>query len=216
MPTPSRTLGPLLLAAVLLLAACGEDRPALEPLPDGAVVLAFGDSLTAGVGARLTATPGGPDTYPARLADLTGLTVINAGVPGEISARGLARLPSLLARHRPDLVLICHGGNDLLRRLPRKALAANLAAMVRTCRDTGAQVVLIAVPRPRLLTSPADVYEDVAREQDVPLERDALTDILADGGLKSDLVHPNAAGYARLAEAVAALLARAGALPQEP
>jgi lysophospholipase L1-like esterase len=72
--------------------------------------------------------------------------------------------------------------------------------------------MLIAVPEPGLLPSPADFYQDIAKEFSLPYEDGALAKILRDNELKSDLVHPNAKGYARLAEAVAGVLRRSGAI----
>jgi lysophospholipase L1-like esterase len=193
----------LLLA---LLAACGGGQPKLPRLAPDAVVLAFGDSLTAGVGAN----PG--ESYPARLEALIGRKVVSSGVPGETSAGGLARLPAALEEARPQLVILCEGGNDFLQKLDDAQAASNLRAMVRMVRAQGAQVVLIAVPKPGLLPSPPDFYSAIAREFAVPHEETTLRKILTDNALKSDLVHPNAAGYARLAEAVAALLRKTGAI----
>ena len=188
-----------------LLAACG-GQPKLPPLAPNAVVLAFGDSLTFGVGANTG------ESYPARLEALIGRKVVSAGVPGEASAEGLARLPSALEQAKPQLVILCHGGNDLLRKLDEAQAANNIRAMVRLAKARGAQVVLIGVPKPGLLPSPAGFYEDIARELKLPYEGATLRKILTDNALKSDLVHPNAAGYARLAEAVAALLRKASAV----
>jgi acyl-CoA thioesterase I len=84
--------------------------------------------------------------------------------------------------------------------------------MVRLARAQGAQVVLVAVPKPGLLPTPANFYSAVAKEFGLPQEESALRKILTDNALKSDLVHPNAAGYARLAEAIAALLRKTGAI----
>lgn len=84
--------------------------------------------------------------------------------------------------------------------------------MVRLARAQGAEVVLIGVPKPGLLPSPAAFYADIAKELRLPYEETALKKILTDNALKSDLVHPNAAGYARLAQAVAALLKKTGAV----
>jgi len=188
-----------------LFAACG-GQPKLTPLSPNAVVLAFGDSLTFGTGANTA------ESYPARLETLIGRKVASAGVPGEASAEGLARLPSALNDARPQLVILCHGGNDLLRKLDEAQAANNIRAMVRLARAQGAQVVLVGVPKPGLLPSPAGFYADIAREFRLPYEETALKKILTDNGLKSDLVHPNAAGYARLAEAIAALLKKTGAV----
>ena len=194
-----------LLLLLLALTACG-GPPKLPRLAPNAVVLAFGDSLTFGTGANPH------EGYPVRLEALIDRKVVASGVPGEVSAEGLARLPSALDEAKPQLLILCHGGNDLLRKLDEAQAANNLRAMIRLARAKGAEVVLVGVPKPGLLPSPAGFYEDVAREFRLPYEGAALRKILTDNALKSDLVHPNAAGYARLAEAVAALLKKAGAV----
>lgn len=195
------------ISVALLLAGCSEPAPRLRPLAPDAVVLAFGDSLTFGSGAPAE------ESYPAVLARRIGREVIRSGVPGELSAQGRQRLPGALARHRPALVILCHGANDLLRGRPVDALAENLAQMVALVRATGADVLLVGVPAPRLThLHLASVYTDVAATGRVPLVGDALPGILGDDSLKSDGFHPNAAGYARLAAAIAAALEAHGAL----
>lgn len=183
-----------------------DSGPELAPLAPGATILAFGDSLTYGTGARED------EAYPQVLARLTGHPVVNAGVPGEITERGLARLPRVLEETAPALVVLCHGGNDILRKLPAERTAEHLTQMIRTIRATGAQVVLLGVPRFGILLDTAELYEEVAEREQVAIEADVLPDILSDNALKSDPIHPNAAGYARLAEAVHALLRARGAL----
>jgi lysophospholipase L1-like esterase len=199
-----RAFGILLLAAAV--AGCGGNAPKLSKLPADAVVLAFGDSLTFGTGAQPEAS------YPAVLEKLIGRKVWNEGVPGEISAAGLERLPSALEQYQPGLLILCHGGNDFLRKLGDAQAAENLRAMIRLARQKGVAVVLIAVPKPGLLPSPPDFYAEIAKEFGLPYEDTALKTILRDNELKSDLAHPNAKGYARIAEAVAALLKKNGAL----
>ena len=195
-----------LLFAAVLLAACGAKTPTLPRLGTDAVVLAFGDSITFGTGA------GGNQSYPAVLEALIGRKVLGAGVPAEVSAAALARLPSALDYYKPQLLILCSGGNDFLRKLGKQQAADNLRAMVRTARDKGVAVMLIAVPEPGLMPSPPDFYRDIAKEFGIPYEDVALAKILRDNELKSDLVHPNAKGYARLAEAVAEVLRKSGAL----
>lgn len=187
----------LLVAAV---AVCGCGRPSLRPLAPEAVVVAFGDSLTEGVGAAEE------ESYPAVLATLLGRTVINAGVPGEVSEEGAERLPQVLRKHHPDLVVICHGGNDFLRRAEDAQVERNVQAMVEAAQAAGADVILLGVPRPGLFLKVSPVYEAVARRQGVPCEKKALPKILGSPSLKSDAIHPNADGYRKLAEAVAALI----------
>ena len=72
--------------------------------------------------------------------------------------------------------------------------------------------VLIAVPSPAITLSPEPLYREIAAEMKIPIEEEALTMVLSDGSLKSDYIHPNAAGYRRLAESIAALLRKSGAL----
>jgi lysophospholipase L1-like esterase len=200
----------LYIAALMFVACatagCGGAAPKLSKLPADAVVLAFGDSLTFGTGAQPEAN------YPAVLEKLIGRKVGNAGVPGEVSAAGLARLPSALDDYQPKLLILCHGGNDLLRRLDEAQTAENLRGMIRHTKQRGIEVVLIAVPKPGLFPSPPDFYASIAKEFGLPYEDAALQAIVRDNELKSDVVHPNARGYTRLAEAVAALLKKSGAL----
>ena len=190
----------------MLVAACGAKTPNLPRLSPEAVVLAFGDSLTFGTGA------GENQSYPALLQGLIGRPVYGAGQPGEVSAAGLARLPSALEYYNPRLLILCTGGNDFLRKLGKQQAAENIRAMVRLAQDKGVAVMLIAVPEPGLMLSPPDFYKDIAREFGIPYEDAALAAILRDNELKSDLIHPNSKGYARLAQAVADVLKRSGAL----
>jgi lysophospholipase L1-like esterase len=196
----------MILAAALLLPACSK-TPQLPLLAADATILAFGDSLTFGTGA------GEAESYPAVLARLTGRKVVNAGIPGEVSAVGLQRLPELLERERPVLLILCHGGNDLIARRDHQLIADNLRAMIRTAGDRGVPVLLVAVPALGLTLKPPSLYEELAREFRIPLERKALAHILGKNSLKSDYIHPNAAGYRLLAEALAELLKKSGALP---
>jgi len=146
------------------------------------------------------------------LERLTGRTVVNAGVPGEVSAEALRRLPRVLAEAAPDLLILCTGGNDFLRRQSSAALERNLRAMVAAAREAGVPVVLVGVPAFGLFLDTAEVYHRVAEDLEVPMQDDILGELLGDNRYKSDHVHPNAAGYRLMAEAIAALLEAHGAL----
>lgn len=199
----------LLLWLLTLLTACGSGQydEQLNALSHDAVILAFGDSLTYGTGANHQT-----ESYPAVLAELSGQTVINAGVPGEISQQGLVRIEQLLAEHQPQLVLLCHGGNDLIRKLDTDKLKQNLSQMIAQIRAQGAQVVMLSVPRPGVFLNAAPLYREVAESEQVLLENEIIADIVSEVSLKSDAIHPNAEGYRRLAERVYQLLTTAGAL----
>ena len=195
----------LACAVLALLAGCG-DAPKLPPLARDAVVLAFGDSLTFGTGASEA------DSYPAQLARRIGRTVVRAGLPGEVSAAGLARLPAALDEHQPALVILCHGGNDFLRRQDKRRTAENLVAMIRLAKDRGVAVVLVGTPEPGFTLTPPGFYEEAARQFKLPYEGGIIGKVLRDPSLKSDPIHPNARGYGLIAERLAELLKQAGAV----
>ena len=193
------------LLFLLQLAACSK-TPQIPPLAADAVILAFGDSLTYGTGA------GESESYPAVLEKLIGRRVLNAGIPGELSETGLQRLPEILDREKPALLLLCHGGNDLLQKIDRSVTVGNLREMIRIARDKGVSVVLLSVPAPDLSLAPPAYYAEIAKETGTPIESRALPRILGKSGLKSDHIHPNAAGYRVLADSVYDLLKKSGAL----
>lgn len=171
-------------------------------------MLAFGDSLTFGSGVEKLYN------YPAILGKLSQLEVINAGIPGEETDAGLQRLPELLDRYRPELVIITHGGNDFLRRRERASTRQHLASMLSLVDEYGSQAVLIAVPEPGIFLDAAPLYAELAQEHGVPLEADILSQLLADRSMKSDQIHFNEAGYRRMALAIHQLLLDSGALAQ--
>ena len=198
-------IGVLLAVFLLLVSGCGQQAKLPLLAPD-AIVVAFGDSLTYGTGANEE------ESYPAQLARITGRRVVREGVPGEVSATGLARLPAALDEHRPRLLILCHGGNDFLRRLPKEQAAENVRAMIRLAKDRGVEVLLIGTPEIGFTLTPPEFYAGIAKQFGIPYEGDVLTKILRNGELKSDQIHPNAQGYRLMAERVAELLRKSGAI----
>jgi acyl-CoA thioesterase I len=190
---------------IVLLAGCGA-RPALERLPSDAVVLAFGDSLTFGTGASEE------ESYPAQLEKLIGRRVVRAGVPGEVTAQALARLPAALDEHAPRLLLLCIGGNDFLRRLGNEQAERNVREMVKLARSRGVAVLLIGTPEPGFTVTPPKFYSGIAKEYRLPYEEGIIGEILRDRTLKADPIHPNARGYRLIAERLAETLRTSGAI----
>ena len=200
----SRRLLSLVLAAAL--AACGGSGPPMDKLADDAVVLAFGDSLTYGTGAARE------ESYPAQLERGIRRKVVNAGVPGETSAAGLERLAEVLDEVKPAMLILCHGGNDFLRKMDEARAASNVRAMIAMARDKQIAVVLLATPKPTLPPSVPAFYRQIAEEAGVPFEEAVVKKVLTDRDLKSDLVHPNAEGYRLIARTLEKMLRRSGAV----
>lgn len=202
-----RYSGIFIATLLLLLSACSENSHTLPPLSSDAVILAFGDSLTYGYGA------GRDESYPAVLAHLTQRKVINAGISGEQSDAGLQRLPRLLDEYRPQLLILCHGGNDMLRRKNIAKMERNLEKMAMLSRERGIPVILLGVPSPALFgLESAAPYRQLAKKLTLPFDGEIIPEILSDSDLKSDQIHPNAKGYRMMAEAVYALMQKTGAL----
>ncbi|EXI78268.1 MAG: Acyl-CoA thioesterase I precursor [Candidatus Accumulibacter appositus] len=211
LPLQRLLLATVLLLALLLATACG-DATKGQALPAGSTVLAFGNSITYGTGAR----PG--EDYPTQLAALSDWQVANAGIPGDTSAAARDRIEAALAATRPALVIVELGGNDFLRRRPAAAVKEDLRAIVSTIRHSGAQVILVAVPKFSLLGAisgrlpDSEIYAELANEEKLPLVAEALAEVLSDPELKADPIHPNADGYRQLAAAIAEQLREAGLL----
>lgn len=200
----------LALFVTALAAGCGGRKA--DPIARGAVVLVIGDSITAGYGL-------GPDkAWTAVLETKSGWRVVNAGVSGDTSAGGRARLPALLEEHRPAAVIVELGGNDMLRRQSSSETVANLDAMLDAIRAAGARPILMATPQPSIAgvafssLSDAPFYAEIAERKKVPLIADALATVLSKADHKLDQLHPNLAGHQLLGEKVAAALADAGLL----
>ena len=189
-----------------LLVGCGAKVPRLTKLGASDVIVAFGDSLTFGTGANAA------ESYPVVLSQLIARNVVRAGVPGEVSEGGLQRLQAVIDEHNPKLMIVCLGGNDMLRKVSETQTKNNLRTIIKTIQAQGIAVLLVGVPKPALVTSAAPFYGEIAKEFNIPYEGKIVTDVLYRPDEKSDPIHPNAKGYRRMAEGIAALLKKAGAV----
>ena len=196
--------------AAAVLAACGKRKSSAAALKSDARVLAIGDSLTFGYGAS-------PDaSWPVKLGEITGWQVENAGVNGDTSAGALQRLPSLLAAGSYDAILIGIGGNDMLRGVSASATRDNIAALVKEAREHTPHVALLATPAPDAMRafvgslSDAPFYEEVAKSGQALLVANVYSSVLSDASLRSDRIHANAEGYAKVAQLLADQLKAAG------
>ncbi|WOH37719.1 GDSL-type esterase/lipase family protein [Thalassotalea fonticola] len=191
-------------SVLFLLASCGEAK--LSRLSYDAKILAFGDSLTAGKGVNKKFS------YPATLANLTNLDVINAGVSGELTSAGLLRLPSVIAEHSVDVMILLEGGNDILQNKNLMDTKENLAQMIELAQLHNIEVVLIGVPKKSIFSDSAAIYQELAEQYNLVFEDEIIADLLTSPSLKSDSVHFNKQGYSELAERIYELLQDNGAL----
>jgi len=215
---------PLALAgALMVLCSCGKapqpDTPAetaAAPAPTPAptpsaspdprpVIVAFGDSLTAGFGAD----PG--QSYPdflQRDLDRAGYRyrVVNQGVSGDTTSGGLTRVEQAVAI-KPAIVIVELGGNDGLRGIPVQNIRENLAAILSQLKPSGARILLADMTLPpnygeEYVRSFQQVYADLARQDRVPSFVFPFRDLYVKRLLQPDGIHATAAGNALVADAV--------------
>ncbi|MCM2316564.1 MAG: arylesterase [Thermoanaerobaculia bacterium] len=163
---------------------------------NGSSVVAFGDSLTAGYGVS-----NGED-YPSKLSARTGVAILNAGVSGDTTEAALARIDEDVLSRGPRIVIVGLGGNDFLRGVPIAATETNLRTIVRKIQGAGGMVVLLGFTFPSISSNYGKMYERVAEEEGCLLVPELLEGIMTNPSLKSDEIHPNAPGYALMAERV--------------
>ncbi len=173
-------------------------------------MLVIGDSITAGFGLA-------PEqAWTTKLAADTGWQVINAGISGDTTSGGAARLPALLDENQPLVVIIELGGNDMLRRQPASGITKNLGEMVEQIQHRGAKPILMAVPKPSVAgvvfssLSDAPLYAEIARTKNIPLIEGVLSNTLSNPELKLDELHPNSAGHQRIGKETANALRKLG------
>jgi acyl-CoA thioesterase I len=162
--------------------------------------IAFGDSLTSGVGAS-----GGND-YPTLLSQKIGRKILNAGVPGETTEKSLNRVEQIV-RLQPRVVLLCLGGNDGLQQLPMDKTFENLSAIIDRLHEGGSFVVLIGVRSASISDRYAGRYKKLAKEKRVLYVPNILSGVLGTPNLMSDYIHPNDEGYKAIADRLDKILA---------
>lgn len=194
----------VLLALVCLIVSCS--KPELPILSPNDTIVAFGDSLTYGVGSS------GNQNYPQVLSQLTGLEVVNAGISGETTQGGIKRLEKVLDEHKPELMILMEGGNDILRNHNRISIKQNLSKMIQIAHSKNIAVILIGVPEKKLFSSSAPLYAELADEYNLVFDGEILSSLLRSTEYKSDPIHLNNAGYQKFAERIQQLLTEHGAI----
>ncbi len=160
--------------------------------PTGEVIICFGDSLTYGTGAAK-----GMD-YPSQLSRLIGIEVVNAGVPGDTTAKALNRIDEIIEMN-PRIVLITLGGNDLKNRVNKEIVFENLEKLIRIIQNNGALVILGGIDVPFWGRGFGKAYVELAEKTGSVLIQNIFKDILGKPQLMSDSIHPNSKGYTIMA-----------------
>lgn len=211
----------MLLALLLGLAMlCSwPAHPEKNPKAPERTLLVLGDSLSAGFG--LAAKEGWVWLLQQRVG-ARGWRVVNASISGETSAGGRSRISAELQRHKPALVIVALGANDGLRGLPVETAQANLAFILKACKQASAKVLLVGMEMPpnygaSYTEAFRNMYRVLAAKQDVPLLPFLLEPIARDrAAFQSDNLHPVAAAQPRLLEHVWTMLNSLTAPPPAP
>jgi acyl-CoA thioesterase-1 len=194
-----------------LIVLVGRNRGEIANLrsapPEGGIVI-VGDSLAAGVGARPE------ESFPSLLSASLGCRITNAGVSGNTTADGLARIDRILAG-RPWIVVVELGGNDFLGKIDKGETRRNLDEILRRIAASGSIPAVAAIELGLFTDEYGDIFEEAARRNRAFLIPDILGGVLGKPSLMADGIHPNAAGYRivadRLDDHLRTLIARTGA-----
>lgn len=159
----------------------------------GKNIICFGDSVTFGYGAG----PG--EDYPTALAKMVSIPVINSGIDGDTSSEALRRLDADILAREPLLVIIEFCGNDFLRKVPIEETVKNIKEMVERIRASGAMVAIADVSSGMFLKEYNEAFSKLAKAEGAIFIPCILRGIITNPSMKSDFLHPNAAGYKMIA-----------------
>ena len=194
----------LLLSVILYFSF--DNTKKIDPIGKNGVILAFGDSLTLGVGTSEEYS------YPKVLEELCELKVINSGVSGETTREGLIRFPRVLTQTKPDLIILIEGGNDILRNVPYENIKNNIIKMVEHAINKNIPILLIGVPEKKIFSDAAPFYNEIAIKYDLPYTDSIIGSLLRSSEYKSDSIHFNKEGYQKMGTEIHQLLQKSGAL----
>ena len=155
----------------------------------GTKIICFGDSITFGYGAQTQ------ESYPVVLSKMIQIPVINAGIDGDTTTEALRRFDSDVLERDPLLVIIEFGGNDFLRKIPRTVTVDNIKEMVERAQAKGAMVAIVDISAGMFLGEYHTAFYNLAKESGAIFIPQILNGIITNPSLKSDFLHPNAAGY---------------------
>ncbi|MBP7836171.1 MAG: hypothetical protein KA022_01685, partial [Candidatus Omnitrophica bacterium] len=189
-------LGILIILGLSTFLALNVKKEVTNRNSGGRNIICFGDSVTFGYGVNT-----GED-YPTELAKLLKRPVINAGVDGDTSAEGLARLKNDVLDKEPYLVLVEFSGNDFIKKVPLDSTMGNIKEMVRQIQEAGAMTAIVDISAGFFMREYRLKLAELARQTGSIFVPAVLNGILTNPSMKSDFMHPNAHGYKIVAQRV--------------
>ena len=191
------------------------DLSSEQPIVKTRNILVLGDSLTAGYGIVLEKSWVHLLEREVRRKFDEDYRVINAGISGDTTGGGLARLKQALDQHQPEIVIVELGGNDGLRGYPVKTIRNNLIQIIQTAKNTKAQVILAGIQilpnyGERYTSSFAQIYPELATLESVPVIPFILDGVaLKEEWMQNDGIHPNEEGQEQIKDNVMGVLGNA-------
>ena len=183
------------LLLVTLLIGCAQ-REIKNLDSKGKTIICFGDSITFGYGV----VPG--EDYPTQLGKLMDIPIVNSGVDADTSAMALKRLDADVFVKDPFLVIVEFTGNDFIKKLPMEETKKNIAEIVDRTQARGIMVAIADVSAGFFLMDYRMMLDKIAYQKGAIFIPGLLSGIITTPSLKSDFIHPNAAGYKLVAERV--------------
>jgi acyl-CoA thioesterase I len=188
----------LTIAITPLLLLCGCVNSTIANLGSmGTAIICFGDSITYGKGSG-----GAGRDYPAVLARMTRIPVINSGINSDTTGEALKRLQTDVIDRDPLIVIIEFGGNDFLGKTPREETIRNIEQMIQQLEKKGIMVALADISTNFFMEEYGRDFRQLSRKYGTILITGLLEGIIANPDLQSDQIHPNGKGYAIIAHRV--------------
>lgn len=163
---------------------------------NGSAVIAFGDSLIVGVGASE-----GHDLV-SELSNRVDVAIVNKGVSGNTTRDALLRLEDDVLKQDPKVVMILLGGNDFIQKIPRDETFTNLASMIDQIQERGGIVLLLGIQGGLITDGYDKEFKKLAKEKGAAYVSNVLNGVIGNPEYMSDPIHPNDAGYLRIADRI--------------
>ena len=173
-------------------------------------IVCFGNSITHGFGVETE------QSFPAIVGRILAVRVINAGLDGDTTEGGLARVDSDVLRHKPDVVTVEFGANDYLMGIEEDEARRDIELMLGRIQDSGARAVVLSLGAGFWDEDAETALREAARSHNCSFLTGLLDGIANNSMMTLDGIHPNAIGYIVIARKIADFLRQTGLLDETP